>query len=123
MQRPTGFTILAALLAWLSLSGLAFTLVAPGLPLPVAQRLALGGFGAAYFVSAASTAVGLWLMRRWACRTYLAWAACSLVAVLLPYAIVPEPGPSWTAVPGIAIFGVVFRALGRYVRRRLTPAG
>jgi hypothetical protein len=123
MQRPTGFTVFAALLVWLSLSGLALALVPLGVPLSAAQRLLLRAFGAAYFGSAISTALGLWLMRPWAYRAYVAWAACSLGAMLLPYAIAPARGSWWTTAPGIAIFGVVFWALGRHVRRRLAPAG
>jgi len=111
MKRPTGFTMLAVLLGWLTLAGVGNAVIGPAHG--VLRILAL-----AYAVAAGATAFGLWKVRAWAFSAFLAWA---LVVVLMMVAMQQAQFRiPWPAFFGFACFIVLILALlAFYVRRSL----
>ena len=90
-SRPTGVTVLALVLGWLGIGGFGNALVWS--VTPAAKQLGtltkVGSLGIGtptftviavlYGVFAFASAVGLWLMRSWTSRAYLAWSAVVLL--------------------------------------------
>lgn len=131
--RAVGVRVVAVLLAWQALASawsVAWLLrelagAGPVRLVPALQTVA----GAA----AAVAAYALWRRRRWALRAYAAWA-CLTLAAHAPLALwlglaAAEPGGrlrSWWWVPPAAallVAAALLTLLGRYLRRRLEPAG
>ena len=94
-QRPLGITILSLILGWLAVAGFGNAIVwnlqivrdlARQIPNSgTASRMPLGGpmltiVLLAYGATAAASCIGLWRMKAWAHRAYLAWCAVVLVS-------------------------------------------
>ena len=75
-KRPIGFSILAILLWWLTLAGVANAALPMGVMHPA--------WAFAYAVSAFIAALGLWKVRAWAFHAFLTWSA---VVVFMMFAM------------------------------------
>ena len=90
-QRPTGVTVASLLFGWLAIAGFGNAVVWNQPQILAAQPqlvLTLGGTfftvaAVAYGVTALATCIGLWRMKSWALRAYLAWSAAALTLALL----------------------------------------
>jgi hypothetical protein len=127
-MRPGGFSVLAAILAWLAFAGLGNAAAAALAP----ERLLAFGLqpavlivsALAYAGTAALTAVGLWRVAPWSGRAAAAWAlACDASA--LAFAVMTGRAGLWPPMPMpiflvslLGILGVPW-LLVLYVRRRL----
>lgn len=129
MRRPTGFVILALLTGWLALAGFANAAV---MMLPAAQEAGFGSpllaLGAViYGGAAAAAAAGLWQVRPWALRAYLAWVG-SVVLIELLFVFTfgrympPAPGGlPWVAIQVlfVLVMAAVLSLPALYIRNRL----
>ena len=134
IRRPVGATILSLLLGWLAIAGFANAIVWRMAPLafdqPLPRRLAtvvaslqspiLTIVALAYGATALMAAIGLWRMRPWMARAFLAWVG--VVAVLFAWMLtIPIAEPSTARLLVGALFGFVVVALllvlYRYVKQ------
>jgi len=103
-KRPIGFTILAIILWWLTLGGIANAALHMGGMHPI--------WPLAYAVTAFVAALGLWKVKAWAFQAFLAW---STVVVLVMF--VMQHGHFKVPLPmfiGFACFMLVLLSLGAF---------
>lgn len=74
MKRPVGFTILALALSWVAIGGVANAIFRPMWEL-------LRFIEMAYAITAIVAAIGLWKMRPWAFKAFLAWSGVVVVTM------------------------------------------
>ncbi len=114
MKRKFGASILAGVLAFLSVVGFgnAYAMFAePGYGAPVLGILAL-----LYGIAAFASAVGLWRMRKWAYRAFLSWVAVVLLmSVVMQLSYIHLPWLQWLGFWAVA--GTGLWLLARYVRK------
>jgi len=122
-RRPRGLTVLALLLAWLSVGAITLALVRPT-PTPdlpwTWYQLAAG----LYALTAIPAAVGMWRRNSWAPTAFSIWSVAALLTGVLPTLTIPMPLASRWPLAGLVLpIGAVFLVwLGRYVRRSIQPA-
>jgi len=122
-RRPRGLTVLALLLAWLSVGAITLAIVRPT-PTPdlawTWYQLAAG----LYALTAIPAAVGMWRRNSWAPTAFSILSVAALLAGVLPARTIPMPFSSrWTFAWLVRLVGAVFLVwLGRYVRRSIQPA-
>ena len=81
MKRPAGFTILSIFLCWLAIAG--FTNAATQYNSGHESRL-IAILAFFYGVTSLTSAVGLWKLKAWAYRSFLAWSIV-VVATMLAF--------------------------------------
>ena len=122
-KRPLGLTLLALLLAWLSLGAVILAVVkpTPTPDLPWAWYQLAAGM---YALTALPAAVGLWTRSSWAPRAFSIWSVVALLAGVLPALTMPTPLANSVILPVVILLlgAVILLWLGRYVRRSVQPA-
>jgi hypothetical protein len=123
VKRPLGITLVALMLAWLSVGALVLAMTAETLA-PTGDRWRLVQVGALlYSVAAAVAAFGLWKLRRWGYVAFVGWVATVLAIGLWWPASFPRfTLPQWAAWLWIAVVAAIMLPLGRYVRRTIARA-
>ena len=117
VNRPIGATVLAVIFGLLGVAGILNALIwplafygsslsvdLPQLPLwrsPVVPILALG-----YGISALAFAWGLWGLRRWTLRAYIAWIVCLILLTLFFLWRMPSSGKTAAELVDV-VFGIV----------------
>ena len=119
MRRPRSFTLLAVLLAWLGLGGLALAFWAHSIDVRPGVALAFQAGGLAYGLSALVSAIALWRVRPWAGTALRAWGVAAGAGALLPLLVVKAPAsPILQALGSVLVvrlcFAVARWADGRY---------
>lgn len=128
-RRPLGVTLLSLLMGWLTLAAALNSVVFPsqieGWPVVITVLTI------AYAATAGATTIGLWRMRPWTLTAFRAWG----VVLLLLMAAFLFFFNFWTAIGMqpleqgtlllvfIAIAGLIYWLLHRYIRRRVVNSG
>ena len=114
MTRPLGLTLLALVLAWLSLGGFVVVLWASTIDVRWSFRGPALILGATYGVSALVAAVALWRVRPWAHVPLKVWALATVSAAWLPRLTAQNDAPMWITVLASLVLGVVAVLVHRY---------
>lgn len=123
-SRPTGVTVLAAVLVLLALIGFVLSLTAETVAAQEGPQWQLIRFGALlYGVTAMVAAIGLWKLRRWGYLAFVGWVAAVLLAGLVVPAVIPQPRlPWWVPLGWIVLIAILAVPLARYVKRVIPPS-
>jgi uncharacterized membrane protein len=114
MTRPLGLTVLALLLAWLSLGGFVIALWASTIDVRWSFRAPALIVGAVYGLSALAAAVALWRLRQWAHIPLKVWTLATVLAAWLPRLTAQNDASIWITVLGSLVVGVVALLIHRY---------
>ena len=125
-KRPLGVTLFSLALAWLTFAGLANSatiVLVTDSPFPGYFAI----FTLAYAVTAAATTVGLWRMKAWTKIAFRLWMAVCGTFMAAFASLIGMAQVMADAWPGLlsflALAGVIFWLLDRYIRSRIPPAG
>jgi hypothetical protein len=118
-ERPAPLTVIALLLAWLSLGGFTIAIWASTIDVRFGAQVALVVVGLWYGVSALGAALGLWRMRSWALPLVASWGGATLAAGWLPQFLTRNQPPLSTGIGATALLLLVVLPVWFYVRRRL----
>ena len=134
-KRPLGITGRSLVLVYVAFAALASVMVIPKdfvSMSPLALRVSPATAGALLFITslgcaatALTAAIGLWRMRTWAPRAFLAWiwAVCSLTATFLAVMRFPPDAALLFEGVFIAFMSTLFSHGWRYIRRVYVRAG
>jgi hypothetical protein len=117
--RSPGATLLALALSWLSIAGFGNAAIyVSGIHLSTMSP-ALAVAALFYGIAAAFAAFGLWFLKPWAPRAFLAWSACVLLtgvgfALSAPASLVL--GGPWSMALFSCVAAILLALLYRYVR-------
>lgn len=123
MKRPLGVTLVALMLACLSVGAFVLTMTAETLAATGAQWRLVQVGALVYGLAAAVAALGLWKLRRWGYVAFVGWVATVLlIGLWWPAAFPGFTLPQWAAWLWIVVVAAIMLPLGRYVRRTIARA-
>lgn len=111
-KRPIGFTFIAFILFWLGIAAFG------GLFAFSQQTLFHKVINAGYGLTALATAIGLWKLKDWVLKAYLAW--CSSVVLLMLYMQFGAYGLYRTSMTGFITFAVIVSLMLTGIRMYIT---
>ncbi len=115
LKRPTGFTILSLLLGWLAVAGFANAVIHFK---SNHGSILMGALAFFYGVTALTSTIGLWKLKSWAYRSFLAWSIV-VVATLLAFQFGMYRTPLLAFLGFSALILVLLAMVAIYIKNNL----
>jgi hypothetical protein len=118
-KRSRSLTVIALLLAWLSLGGFGIATWASVIDTRREAQVALVIVGLWYGLSALGAAAGIWRMRPWALQALTSWGGATLAAGWLPQFLMMNQPPLSTGIGATVLCLLIVVPVWLHVRRSL----